>query len=254
MRRRVGLAALDRRAQDSQHWQEYGNTIRKTHTEELNTQLSVFRAALANFSQTHASDIRSNPKFRSEFARMCSTIGVDPLAASSNRKGNVWAEMLGGSVNDFYFELAVKVVEVCRETRAKNGGLIAVREVRDIISKKDRDAGGGSDISEEDIVRSVGSLKPLGSGFEVISIGKVQMIRSVPRELNKDQSKVLEVIQILGFVTIQLLVDNLHWISPRAQAVVDDLVAESFLWVDVQDSGTSYWAPSFRVTDGPSKV
>jgi hypothetical protein len=42
--------------------------------------------------------IKSNPTFRAEFARMCNTIGVDPLAAS-NVKGkngrcssaNVWS-------------------------------------------------------------------------------------------------------------------------------------------------------------------
>jgi ESCRT-II complex subunit VPS22 len=66
---------------------------------------------------------------------MCAAIGVDPLASSSNRKGNFWAEMLGGSVNDFYFGLAVRVVEVCRATRAENGGLISVREVKERVGK-----------------------------------------------------------------------------------------------------------------------
>ncbi|KAI3482817.1 hypothetical protein L1887_54413 [Cichorium endivia] len=88
-------------------------------------------------------DIRQNPQFRAEFARMCNAIGVDPLAGSnvkgastSNGKASsVWAKMLGSSVNDFYFELAVRVVEVCRETRAENGGMIAVSEMRKRIEK-----------------------------------------------------------------------------------------------------------------------
>lgn len=93
-------------------------------------------------------DIRSNPAFRTEFARMCTAIGVDPLASSTNKKGSFWAEMLGTSVNDFYFELAVRVVEVCRRTREENGGLIAVGEVKERISKQAEMVGGSSNVSE----------------------------------------------------------------------------------------------------------
>ena len=38
----------------------------------------VFRSLLQQFASTHAKDIRSNPTFRAEFARMCSAIGVEP--------------------------------------------------------------------------------------------------------------------------------------------------------------------------------
>lgn len=69
---------------------------------------------------------------------MCAAIGVDPLASSSgagdkDSNGSLWAQLLGGSVNDFYFELAVRVVEVCSATREENGGLIGVKEVKDKI-------------------------------------------------------------------------------------------------------------------------
>ena len=55
--------------------------------------------------------------------------------------------MLGGSVNDFYFELAVRVVEVCRATRAENGGMMEVEEVRKRV-QKGRGIGGGMEVSE----------------------------------------------------------------------------------------------------------
>lgn len=148
MQKGVGLGALTRKSNASQIYASHGERIQKAHLEELTTQLNVFQAALQEFSRTHAKDIRSNPAFRAEFARMCSAIGVDPLASSSNKKGSFWAEMLGTSVNDFYFELAVRVVEICRQTREENGGLIAVAEVRDRIMKKDEKVGGATDISE----------------------------------------------------------------------------------------------------------
>jgi ESCRT-II complex subunit VPS22 len=204
---------------------------------------------------------------------MCTAIGVDPLASSSNRKGNFWAEMLGGSVNDFYFGLAVRVVEVCRATRAENGGLISVREIRERVEKGAGSLGGevseyvaaayvvvrlirehssGSlilGICSDDILRAVKSLKPLGSGFAVVTIGKKQMIRSVPKELNTDQSTVLEAIHVLGYVTVSMLQANLGWERARSHTVIDDLLADSLVWVDMQAEETEYWSPTF-IHDG----
>lgn len=159
-RRGVGLSAFDRHTITQAQYASHGTTLRTQHVQSLQTQLSVFQSLLHQFSITHAKDIRSNPTFRAEFARMCNAIGVDPLA-SSNRKGggggggggskggssSFWAQMLGGSVNDFYFELAVRVVEVCRATRAENGGMIALNEVRQRV-QKGRGFGGGMEASE----------------------------------------------------------------------------------------------------------
>jgi len=36
----------------------------------------------------------------------------------------------------------------------------------------------------------------LGSGFEVISVGKRKLVRSVPTELNKDHNEILELAQV----------------------------------------------------------
>lgn len=152
-RRGVGLSAFSRNALTSDLYASHGATLRTAHAQSLANQLSVFQAALHNFSVTHGADIRSNPSFRAEFARMCNAIGVDPLASSNHKGakgkdgGSFWSQMLGGSVNDFYFELAVRVVEVCRETREENGGMLAVAEVRKRV-EKGRGIGGGMEVSE----------------------------------------------------------------------------------------------------------
>ncbi|KIW08497.1 uncharacterized protein PV09_01392 [Verruconis gallopava] len=247
-RRGVGLSAFSNEAiKDA--YANYGSSIQAQHLDSLQTQLSVFQQLLHNFSITHGKDIRSNPTFRAEFARMCNAIGVDPLASSHTSKGakgggSIWSQMLGGSVNDFYFELAVRVVEVCRETRAENGGMMAVSEVKKRI-QQGKAIGGGMEVSDDDIHRAVKSLEPLASGFKIIQIGSTKMIRSVPKELNNDQSTVLEVIQVLGYVTISMLRDNLSWEKGRATAVVDDLMADSLVWVDLQAEEPEYWSPSF---------
>ena len=150
-RKGVGLAAFDRSRIKSAQYASHGNNLRSSHSTSVATQLSVFRSLLQQFAQTHAKDIRSNPSFRAEFARMCAAIGVDPLASSSGAggkdgAGSFWAQLLGGSVNDFYFELAVRVVEVCDATREENGGLIGVKEVRDRITVTRME--GSSEITE----------------------------------------------------------------------------------------------------------
>lgn len=144
----IGLAAFDRSRITSAQYASHGNTLRSTNAQALETQLSVFRSLLQQFAQTHAKDIRSNPSFRAQFARMCAAIGVDPLASSNSGSGggSVWAQLLGRSVNDFYFELAVRVVEVCGETRDENGGLIEVRKVRERIMRARME--GSSEVTE----------------------------------------------------------------------------------------------------------
>ncbi len=87
------------------------------------------------------------------------------------------------------------------------------------------------------------SLKPLGSGFSVVTVGSKQMIRSIPKELNTDQSTVLEAIQILGYVTCSMLEDNLGWEYARAETVIQDLLADSLVWVDAQVPEKEYWSP-----------
>ncbi|KAK4232179.1 ELL complex subunit Eap30 [Podospora fimiseda] len=250
-RKAVGLAAFDRSRLTSASYASHGSSLKSSNASALETQLSVFRSLLQQFASTHSKDIRSNPKFRKEFARMCTAIGVDPLASSSSGGegggGSIWSQLLGRSVNDFYFGLAVRVVEVCGETRGENGGLIEVRKVGEIINKRGVDGGGGN-VTEDDILRAVGTLKPLGSGFSVVKVGKKPYIRSVPKELNTDQSAVLEAVQVLGYVSVSMLMVNLKWARARAQTAVEDLVGEGMLWVDKQaEEEWEYWSPGFML-------
>jgi ESCRT-II complex subunit VPS22 len=247
-RKGVGIGAFDRNRLTSAQFASHGSSLRTANAEAFETQLAVFRSLLQQFAQTHAKDIRSNPSFRAQFARMCSAIGVDPLASSnsSSASGSVWAQLLGRSVNDFYFELAVRVVEVCSDTRGENGGLIGLREVRERIMRGRME--GAAEVTEDDVLRAVGTLKPLGSSYSVIRVGSKPYIRSVPRELNTDQSAVLEAAQLLGYVTTDMLTVNLNWPQARAQTAIEDLMSEGMLWIDKQARPWEYWSPGFMLT------
>ncbi|KAH6859389.1 vacuolar-sorting protein SNF8 [Alternaria alternata] len=243
-RRAPGLSSLSSRGLQNHHYTSHGATLRTRNADSLSTQLSVFQSLVHNFAVTHSKDIRANPAFRAEFARMCSALNIDFLASSGGGGESIWAQLLGGSVNDFYFNLGVLIVEECRATRSENGGLISVSDLKARISKSQR-IGGSMQVSDDDIKRAVDSLAPLGSCFSIMKIGHRSLIRSVPKELNTDQSTVLEAIQVLGYVTVSMLQLNLNWERPRAHAVVEDLMADSLVWVDTQAGENEYWSPAF---------
>ncbi|EDU51202.1 EAP30 domain containing protein [Pyrenophora tritici-repentis] len=266
-RRTPGLSSLSSRGLQNHHYTNHGATLRTRNADSLSTQLSVFQSLLHSFAITHSKDIRANPAFRAEFARMCSALNIDFLASSYHRDStaskdgssnngktggtgeSIWTQLLGGSVNDFYFNLGVLIVEECRATRAENGGLISVSDLQSRISKSTR-IGGSMEVSDDDIKRAVDSLAPLGSCFSIMTIGHRSLIRSVPKELNTDQSTVLEAIQVLGYVTVSMLQLNLGWERPRAHAVVEDLMADSLVWVDTQAGENEYWSPAFLTAVG----
>jgi ESCRT-II complex subunit VPS22 len=246
-RRGVGLGAFTHRAATASSYATHGSNLKTAASASLQTQLSVFQSLLHNFALEHATDIKNNPTFRAEFARMCNAIGVDPLAgsyskASARKADSLWARVLGHDVNDFYFSVAVRVVEMCQATRAENGGMLGVEECCESVAKG-KAIGGGMQVSQDDILRAVKSLEPLGSGFSIIPIAGKQYIRSVPKELNTDQATVLEVLQLLGSVTVSLLQVNLNWEKARALTVLEDLLADSLVWVDYQSREAEYWSP-----------
>jgi ESCRT-II complex subunit VPS22 len=265
-RRTPGLSSLSSSRLQSHHYTSHGATLRSRNAQSLETQLSVFQSLVHNFALTHSKDIRANPAFRAEFARMCTALNIDFLASSyhkdakssssssstSNKSGeSIWASLLGGSVHDFYFNLGVTIVDICRSTRAENGGLISLSDLKTHISRG-RAIGSAMSVSDDDIAQAVKALEPLGSCFGIVKIGHRSLIRSVPKELNTDQSTVLEAVQVMGYVTVSMLQLNLGWGRPRAVAVVEDLMADSLVWVDCQAGENEYWSPAF-ITGGGLK-
>jgi len=246
MQQGVGLAAFDRQKLNRAQYQQVGESILRQHVDELQEQVTAFQYALRHFAKKHGEEIQSNPQFRTAFAKMCQAIGVDPLSATArtSNQPTFWSELLG--VSDFYFELAVRVVELCYRTRNENGGLIAVNDVRDVLRKHGHVKGTQDEriLSEDDIFRAVKALEPLGPGIEIIKLGDKSMIRSVPKEMNADQTRVFEAAQVLGYVTRSIMRDNFGWDYTRAMAVLDDMLADSLLWVDSQADELEYWVPS----------
>jgi ESCRT-II complex subunit VPS22 len=99
---------------------------------------------------------------------MCGPLGVDPLVSTKS----FWAKTLGVGLGDYYYELSVKIAEVCFATRSRNGGIIAVTEMQQILSRNKK-------VHKGDIPVAVKKLAKLGGGFRIIKIGSSDMIVSV---------------------------------------------------------------------------
>lgn len=190
---------------------------------------------------------------------MCAPLGVDPL---SSQKG-FWDGVLG--IGEFYYELAVKVAEVCLASRSRNGGIMSVAEVQSILrkrgtkfrfnegtssgsTKQGSKSGGGSGCtySRQDIVIAIGKLSKLKSGFKIVEVGTTQMVVSVPTELDEDHKEVMKIAQdVSSGITVQDVIRQTRsWKEDRAKRALDLLLSEGMAWFDVHNGKEYYWFPS----------
>ncbi|KAH7914804.1 EAP30/Vps36 family-domain-containing protein [Hygrophoropsis aurantiaca] len=239
----VGLAAFDRQKESQRSFAELSSELSKAQVDHLQSQLTQFRTALSHFATTHRDAIKSDPDFRHKFQQMCSSIGVDPLAGP--RKGGWWAEILG--MSDWQYELGVQIVDVCVSTRERNGGVIEMGELVRMVSKL-RGVGSGV-ITEDDVMRSIKTLQPLGAGYEVIDMGDGEkMVRSVMKELDEDQAIVLAEAQAEGGRIVEEILETRRgWPRERAKAALENMLfRDGLCWLDAQDQshGKAYWIPS----------
>lgn len=200
--------------------------------DELDQQLKAFQEKLIEFARLHNDEIRSNPEFRSKFMIMCNNIGIDPLNLFIDRDKHLF------TVNDFNYEMCLRIIQICRNTKDINGGLIPVSELQNVYFKKWK-------ITEKQLLEIIDMLRTLDGGFEIIEIKNQKILRSIPNELTNDQTKILECCSILGYVSNCILKANLNWNKIRRTSALNEMVTNGLLWVDQQDIETLYWDPSW---------
>lgn len=241
MRRRAGLGAIQKQKLEQEKYKDKGNEIQENQFEQITKQLEFFKVNLEEFASKHKNEIKKNPEFRRQFQEMCASIGVDPL---SSGKG-FWS-VLG--IGDFYYELAIQVVEVCLATNDKNGGLISLEELRERLIKARGKRKEHQEISKDDLLRASQKLRIFGSGFNVIPYGKGKyMIQSVPGELSMDHSAILTQASASNraYVTVSFLKQELNWERERSENALDHLVNQGLAWIDLQDVHEKrYYFPS----------
>lgn len=241
MRRRAGVGAIQKQRLEQGKYKDKGTEIQENQFEQMTRQLEVFRANLEEFATKHKSEIKKNPQFRKQFQEMCASIGVDPLAS-----GKGFWSVLG--IGDFYYELAVQIVEVCLATNYKNGGLIGLDELRTKLIRARGKGKQHQEISKDDLLCAARKLKILGNGFTVVPVGRGQyMVQSVPGELSMDHTAVLQQVanSNQSFTSVSMLREKLGWEEDRAQKALDHMIEQGLAWIDLQEpSEKLYYFPS----------
>lgn len=253
MRKGAGLSALQRHTATTSSYATLSSSISASQLAALQQSLSAFRDHLQAFAAQHRSDIRKDPAFRHQFQKMCAAIGVDPLAgsASSGAGGRgAWGlgDMLG--LGEWQYELAVQVVDVCVSSRPRNGGTIELEELRRRVQRLR--GGAGAPVSADDVLTALDLLRPLGAGYTIQRIGTTTYVRSVPRELDTDQSALLVLAADQGGrLTESTVRRQTGWPPMRCLTALDDCVMrEGLAWVDEQASEREYWIMAAVSSEG----
>ncbi|KAL0270138.1 UNVERIFIED_CONTAM: hypothetical protein PYX00_007637 [Menopon gallinae] len=241
MRRRAGIGAIQKKNLEQEKYRGKGTELQENQLEQMSRQMDVFRVNLEEFASKHKHDIKSNPQFRRQFQEMCAAIGVDPLTS-----GKGFWSVLG--IGDFYYELAVQIIEVCIATSPKNGGLITLEELRRRLIRARGQRKEHQEITLDDLLRAAKKLKVLGAGFSVVPVSKGQyLVQSVPGELSMDHTAVLHAASIKdkAYVSVSMLMNSLSWERERAQKALDYMIKQGLAWIDRQDPKEElYWFPS----------
>ncbi|KLT44338.1 winged helix DNA-binding domain-containing protein [Cutaneotrichosporon oleaginosum] len=271
MRKGAGISGLSRHTATASSYASLSSSLSATQLAALETQLASFRDSLVSFTAAHRADIRADPAFRHQFQKMCAALGIDPLAGTGRP---AWWASLG--LGEWAAELALQVVDVCVSTREANGGVIEMGELIARVEAMRRGAplttaptsmasapaparagagaGAGSapsallrpfkrasgDITPDDIRRALDLLAPLRAGYSVHVAGGVTFVRSVPRELDTDQSMLLVLAADSvprGRLDAFDVAKAAGWSGSRAKTALDDAVMrEGMGWVDEDGS------------------
>ena len=168
-----------------------------------------------------------------------------------------WSQVLG--VGDFYYELAVQIVEVCVATSSQNGGIISLDELLLRVKKARGKSRSAQDVSNDDILRAIKKLRSLGDGFTVIEPNNSQgriLIQSIPGELSMDHTAILNSLQTRSSFTVEQLRNQFKWSDDRIKTAIDFMIKEGLIWVDHNERIIEYYFPGLftaqRVIAGES--
>ncbi|CCH43492.1 putative RING finger protein [Wickerhamomyces ciferrii] len=223
---KFGLAAFD--DNKIKQYSELGQSLYDKKIKELTTQLQLFKSILLNFLKEHNEELSHDLKLRNEFIQICKTVGIDPLQIYNKTDSKM---------NEFYFELCVRIIEFSNSMQKINGGLLPVK---DFLSNF-QELG----ITFKDVEISVNLLSKLNPEFKLIQIGSKFYIKNFNIELTNDQNMVLEAVNNIGYISVSILRDNFGWKLYRSQTILDEMIANGYLWLDIHNGESLYWDPAW---------
>ncbi len=232
MRRKVGVAAIKARQEDKEKYSKVGTQLETEKLSSVQDTLTNFKTSLTEFARKHKSRINQDPEFRQQFHQMCISVGVDPLASG---KG-FWADLLG--IGDFYYELSVKILNICLQTRSINGGIITLKD----LLYRLRDYHGKNQsimrINREDLLRALEKVSVLGNSIRVVSLpSKEKVVLSIPMEINVEHEIIINyAMESNGCIPRDQFLLSSNWTLDRFHRVLNPLIEEGAVWIDNRKS------------------
>lgn len=200
--------------------------------------MEMFKKNLETFALKYKNQIKTDAEFRQYFYELCAKIGVDPLVSN---KG-FWDRWLG--VGEFYYELSIQIIEISLETRSLNGGLMLMQDA--LVRLRKKRGSSSQEIDENDVKRAVSQLNILGNDYQIIKIGSKTILQSLPFLLSDDHSTLINLAQNTGYVTYQLISDQLKWQPHRIDTILESTLKDGMTWIDIspENKQTQYWFPT----------
>ena len=93
--------------------------------------------------------------------------------------------LFGSQVNDFYYELAIQITNICIALRPKYGGFLEEKECLRLLNKLRGDR--AQQVELEDIGKALKSLEKLSCDFKIVEAGGRRVIVSSSVDFNSDQ-------------------------------------------------------------------
>lgn len=193
-------------------------------------QLVDLETLVVQLESKHGKQILDDPHARAALAEISLCLGINPLQLSLEKRART---------SEFYSRLEVAVITVSQSSAAQNTGCIPLqqfqKQVQTCLAEK---------VSLSEITKAINDLAVLGPGIrlETLSNGST-VVRTVAGELSSAQGDVYVACDVLGFVSAEILHDNLNWSYERSQDVLDNMVSTGLLWIDTQVTPANYWNP-----------
>lgn len=92
-----------------------------------------------HFAKTYKHQINSDSKFRDKFSDMCIQFDVNPMLGIwymiDLAEKSIWSEL---GLGDFYYHLAMNILDICAKHRGANGGLMRIRDVVEVYRQREK--------------------------------------------------------------------------------------------------------------------
>ncbi|ORM40519.1 Vacuolar-sorting protein SNF8 [Babesia sp. Xinjiang] len=232
MRRGVGASRILNAKNEQEKWEAFSDSFTREKLETYKRIIEDFKVDLYAFIAKYKEVINADPSFRIEFLEICDLLGVDPLSSSSS----ALSRTLG--LTNYYVEITVRLLEVCIQTRALNGGFCEMDELLAAFPPN-------LNVTKRDIIRCIEQCPIFGkNSIRILCVRDKTLIVTAPMLLGAEHRECLDfVATVKGGISMVNLSVNLGWTEQRTQSILNQFIERQIVWVDQTDDEMYYWFP-----------